>query len=64
MPNVRALDLPIVIKQKQKLGSCMLDDCSNAKQSLEGCTGKKQGCRLGESRVHGRLARHIRANGI
>ena len=29
---------------------------------LEGCTGKRQGCRLGDRRrVHDRLARHIRA---
>ena len=29
---------------------------------LEGCTGKKQGCRLGKKhRVHDRLARHIQS---
>ena len=32
---------------------------------LEGCRGKKQGCRLGEKRrVHDRLARHIQSKSI
>ena len=32
---------------------------------LEGCTGKKQACRLGDKRrVYDRLARHIRAKSI